>query len=314
MRAALAQAIRQMERQQVRLRIPREAGVMEKHQGMHFHFQPEIFLQLSGYTEFRFPKESFRLRPHEIGVMPAGVPHGESVARAEDGTAFRNLVVGFYSHTLSLHFASEVAPGKPDIEVIEFFDAPNLAVFVTLTNNLVHTFHMQAPARDQVLKGLTIALLGMLQNLVETGGDRLNADIGKVFQVKWLVREQFSNPDLNVKVIAEKLQCSPDYLSHLFHRETNEKLIHYIQRIRIEGAVLALETTPLHISEIAYASGFSDPAYFARVFRKHTGDSPQDFRARLDAQRNEREVRPKTIYFDRVDFSPGRPTTAENSA
>ena len=242
MRAALERAIQRVERQQVRLRIQREEGLMEKHKDMHFHFQPEIFLQVAGSTDFRFPKETFRLRPDEIGIMPVGVPHAEVVSRGEDGTPFRNLVVGFYSHTLSLHFASEVAPGRPDIEAIEFFDAPNLDVFLTLTNSLAHTYHMQAPARDQVLKGLLMSLLGMLLNLVDTGSAGLNADQGKVFQVKWLVRDQFSNAELNVKGIAERLQCSPDYLSHLFHRETGEKLIQYIHRVRIEGAIMALET------------------------------------------------------------------------
>jgi AraC-like DNA-binding protein len=273
---------------------------------MHFHFQPEIFLQLQGRTEFRFPKESFELRPGEMCIVPAGVPHGETIY-AESDHPFRNFVAGFYSHTLSLHFAHEVAPHRPDIEAIEFFDVPNLAELEGLTNSLVQAFFRQAPARDHVLKGLLIALLGMFQNLVETGSGHLNEDIGKVFQVKWLVREQFSNPNLSVKSIAEKLQCSPDYLSHLFHQETGEKLIHYIQRIRIDGAILALETTPLYISEIAFASGFADPAYFARVFKQHRGESPQDFRARLDEQRRQREARPKTIYFDHVDYSPGQP-------
>jgi len=307
MRTVLERAMQRVERQQLRLRVPREDGLMEKHRGMHFHFLPEIFLQLSGFTEFRCPRESVRLRADEIGILPAGVPHGEAVGRGDDGAPFRNLVVGFYSHTLSLHFASEVAPGRPDIDVIEFFDAPNLDVFITLTNSLAHTFHTQSPARDHVVKGLLLSLLGMFLNLVDTGSGGLNADQGKIFQVKWLVREQFSNPDLNVKTIAEKLHCSPDYLSHLFHAETGEKLIPYIQRVRIEGAILALETTPLYVSEIAYASGFSDPAYFARVFKKLKGETPQEFRARLDAQRSVSETKPKTIYFDREDYSPGAP-------
>lgn len=306
MREIFERLIKQADRHHLRLRVPREDGLMQKHPGMHFHFKPELFVQLQGCTEFRFHRESFELRPGEMCIMPAGVPHGERVY-ADSSGPFRNLVAGFYSHTLSLHFATEVSPGKPDIEVIEFFDVPNLDVFLTLTQAVVQTYHMQAPARAHVLKGLLMSLLGMFQNTVETGAGKLNRDIGKVFQVKWIVREQFSNPELNVKNIAEKLQCSPDYLSHLFHTETGEKLIHYIQRIRLEGAILALETTPLYISEIAYASGFADPAYFARVFKKHHGESPQDFRDRLSEQRGLREERPKTIYFDRVDYTHGRP-------
>ncbi|HEX9785533.1 MAG TPA: helix-turn-helix transcriptional regulator [Opitutaceae bacterium] len=306
-RAVLQRAIEQVERRQMRVRVPREEGLMEKHKGMHFHYRPEVFIQLVGRTEFRFPKESFALREEEICIIPSALPHGETARPGLDGRAFRNLVAGFYDHTLSLHFAHEVEPAKPDIDCIEFIGAPNLDTFVTVATSVVKTYHMHAPARDQVLKGFVVALLGMFENLVATDAGNLNAELGKVFQVKWIVREQFSNPDLNVKTIAERLHCSPDYLSHLFHTETGEKLIQYIQRTRINGAMQVLETTPLNISEIAYASGFSDPAYFARVFKKHKGETPQEFRARLEEQRRAREAHPKTIYYDREDYTFGTP-------
>ncbi|HWA87391.1 MAG TPA: AraC family transcriptional regulator [Opitutus sp.] len=302
--------IKQAERGQLRLRIPHEAKPVHNLRGMHYHYRPEIFLQIHGRTEFRFPRERFEVGPGEICIVPAGVPHGEVVHQDVD-RPFRNLVVGFYNNTISLHFAYEASPGHPDIEAIEFFDAPNLDVFLTVTNHLVHAHAMQTPARDAVLKGLLLAVLGLFRNIVETGTGNLNGDIGKVFQAKCLVREQFSNPDLRVQDIAAMLGCSADYLSHLFHIETKERLTHYIQRIRIEGAILALETTALNVSEIAYASGFADPAYFARVFKQHKGVSPQEFREQLDAQRSRRESDPKTVYADRLDFTHGTPRKPE---
>ena len=117
----------------------------------------------------------------------------------------------------------------------------------------------------------------------------------------------FANPELSVQHIAEQLACSADYLSHLFHTETKERLIHYIQRIRIDGAILALEAGTLTISEIAYASGFSDPAYFARVFKQHKGAAPQEFRAQLEASRRQTDDKPKTVYHDHLDFTHGVP-------
>ena len=313
MRDVLEDAIQRAGRKQLRVQVPRDEGLMQRRQGFHFHFKPEVFLQLHGRTVFRFPKETIELQPGDLCVLPTGLPHREAVYPGED-RPFRNLVAGFYSHTLSLHLAREVAPQKPDIDVIEFFDLPNADELEGLTKSVVAAHRRQAPARDHVLRGLVIALLGMFENLVMTASDRLNADSGKIFHVKWIVREQFSNTTLSVKTIAEKLQCSPDYLSHLFHSATGEKLIHYIQRIRIEGARLALESTPLYVSEIAFASGFDDAGYFARVFKKHCGESPLEFRARLDARRTEKEDRPKTIYYDREDYTAGHPAVPGDAA
>lgn len=318
MRLVLDEAIRLASRDQLGLKIPRDARPVQHRRDMHYHYRPEIFLQLQGWTDFVFPKSSFRLAPNELCVIPAGVPHGETVS-AEPDRPFRNLVIGFYNNTLSLHFAHEASPRKPDIECIEFFDAPNLEVFITLANTLSQTSAAASASKETVLKGLVLALLGLLRNVIDVGGSQLNSDIGKVFQAKCVVREQFPNAELSVQRIAEGLGCSADYLSHLFHTETKERLTHYIQRIRIEAAAVELESTPLTISEIAYATGFSDPAYFARVFKRHKGITPQDFRTQLGASRTQREVQPKTVYFDRLDFSHGSPThrtpvTAEATA
>jgi len=306
LRQLFERTIKQVEREQLRLRVPREVRPAQKLRGMHYHYRPEIFLQLQGRTDFKFPRESFTLNPGEMCVIPATVPHGETVYPG-DGLPFRNVVAGFYNNTLSLHFAYEAGPNRPDIEAIEFFDAPNLDLFLTLTKNLTQTYFAQGPARAAVLKGLLIALLGLFRNIVETGSGNLNGDIGKVYQAKCMVREHYANPKLSVQYIARLLGCSPDYLSHLFHTETKERLTHYIQRIRIEGAIVALETTALNISEIAYSSGFADPAYFARVFKQHKGCSPQEHREKLDAQHNRREADPKTVYFDHLDYTPGHP-------
>ena len=306
MREIFDRAIKLAEENRLRLRVPNEVKQVLNLRGMHYHYRPEFFVQLQGRTHFQFPKDAFTLSPDEICVIPAGVPHGERV-EPEEGKPFRNLVAGFYNNTLSLHFAYEARPHHPDIDVIEFFDAPNLDVYLTLANSLTQTFHSQGPARAAVLKGFTIALLGLFRNIVETGTGQLNSDIGKVFRAKCLVREQFANPELSVQHIAATLGCSADYLSHLFHTETKERLTHYIQRIRIQGAILALESTSLNISEIAYAGGFADPTYFARIFKQHRGMTPQEYRARLDARHSEVESQPKTVFFDRLDFTHGQP-------
>jgi AraC-like DNA-binding protein len=311
MRQVFDRALQLVEHNRLKLRVPREVKPVANRKDMHYHYRPEVFLQMQGVTEFHFPREKFRLGTDEICVIPAGVPHGEIVEPAPDHP-FRNLVAGFYNNTISLHFAHEVRPGKPDIETIEFFDAPNLDVFLTLANAIAQTHSSQGPARDAVLKGLLLSLLGLFRNIVETGSGQLNSDIGKVFQAKCLVREQFANSDLCVQHIAESMGCSADYLSHLFHSETKERLTHYIQRIRIEGALLALDSTKLTISEIAYASGFADPAYFARVFKQRKGVSPQEYRAQIETQRKKQEEQPKTVFFDHVDFTHGVPQERRN--
>jgi AraC-like DNA-binding protein len=305
-RDLLSEKLQQAERGQLILKIPKASHLLEKHPRMHFHFKPELFIQMQGTTEFHFPDSAMLVQAGEMAVLPAGIPHHETITADRD-KPFRNMVVGFYSNTVSLHFAYEAQPQFPDIEVIEFFETPFLSRITDLTEQLVTSYHQDSVSRHFLVKGLAMALLANIRDLAESIGDPILRERGKVFQTKWIIREQISNPKLNVKTIANKLNCSPDYLSHLFAQETNETLIHYIHRQRISGASLALKTTMLSVSEIAWASGFSDAGYFTRVFKKATGMTPLDFRKMEEEKRLVTEMKPKTIFYDRPPAGAGRP-------
>jgi transcriptional regulator GlxA family with amidase domain len=51
-----------------------------------------------------------------------------------------------------------------------------------------------------------------------------------------------------------------------------------INRKRVSAASDYLLDSNLTIEQIAQKCGFSDPDYFRRVFRQHTGISPGDYR------------------------------------
>ena len=52
----------------------------------------------------------------------------------------------------------------------------------------------------------------------------------------------------------------------------------YLNRFRIQQARELLFLSNETITQIATRVGFNDSAYFSRVFRKHTGQSPLDYR------------------------------------
>lgn len=60
----------------------------------------------------------------------------------------------------------------------------------------------------------------------------------------------------------------------VFHATPNS----YIAGLRIKKAQQLLRTSPLSIGEIAWNCGYDDHNYFSRVFRKHTGMSPVQYR------------------------------------
>ena len=80
--------------------------------------------------------------------------------------------------------------------------------------------------------------------------------------------------------IAEKAGVNEDYLTRIFHKEMGISPWEYLNRYRIQQASFLLETSSLSLRDIAAASGFQDPAYFCRVFRKMKGMPPGSYRKR----------------------------------
>ena len=84
--------------------------------------------------------------------------------------------------------------------------------------------------------------------------------------------------DLLNQSIADYANVNPNYLSRLFKEETGDTLSTFIQKARIDEAKYLLHSTNASISDLSELLHFSDQSYFTKIFKKHTGLTPQQFR------------------------------------
>lgn len=80
--------------------------------------------------------------------------------------------------------------------------------------------------------------------------------------------------------LAKSSGLSRTYLSFVFKEVTGMRLQDYLTQVRLEKAKELLGRIDLKIKEIAQESGFSDPNYFCRTFKKKTGLNPSNWRVR----------------------------------
>lgn len=86
---------------------------------------------------------------------------------------------------------------------------------------------------------------------------------------------------LTLQSISKALHISPYYLCHIFKENTDSSVMEYLNTSRINAAKELLKTESGSVKDIAFETGFSDPNYFCRVFKRVTGITPSAFR-RLD--------------------------------
>ncbi len=248
---------------------------------MSFHLKPELFLQISGRTIFHFPEQDVEVRAGDVCLIPSGVSHRETALASREG-AFFNLVVLEGGDCVDLHFAGELRRRCPG--VLEGRLCKLTALCRRSLSYFEDAVELSQAGIDPEGVGVRCLLAASLCGLADVSRGRNNAYRDEHFLVRncrQLVAANLSNGALSVCQLAQWLGCSADYLSHLFHQETGVKLVEAVNTQRIAHAKALLEDTGLSVAEIAWASGYNDPNYFARVFRRLVGTSPSRFRNRL---------------------------------
>lgn len=86
---------------------------------------------------------------------------------------------------------------------------------------------------------------------------------------------------LTLQQLADYLYISTWHLCRVFKKSTDMNFVDILNKIRIEHAKKYLKETNLKIYEISRNVGYSDIAYFSKVFRSMTGMSPKQFRERV---------------------------------
>ena len=132
----------------------------------------------------------------------------------------------------------------------------------------------------------------MLQNCIDCA-ERLNSRENKNRQltnrIETHIKNNFSNPLLDVQSLVRDFNYSADYLSKLFKKEKGMALSDYIMSLRLQNACRLLIHSNYTIYQIAEQSGYEDVQYFVRLFKKKTGVTPTQYRQKA---RNKNEAEP----------------------
>ncbi len=92
-----------------------------------------------------------------------------------------------------------------------------------------------------------------------------------------IIEENFSNPELSVDFLAEKLCISRSGLFAKIKTLANITPNELIQVVRLKKAAILLAENKYRINEICYMVGFNNPSYFSKCFQKQFGMKPGEF-------------------------------------
>jgi AraC-like DNA-binding protein len=83
---------------------------------------------------------------------------------------------------------------------------------------------------------------------------------------------------IGVQDVADRLSLHRAYFSKVFTREVGIPPKKYLEKLRMEQALVLLRSTAYTIEEIALTLGYADPYTFAHAFRRYYGMPPGRWR------------------------------------
>lgn len=113
-------------------------------------------------------------------------------------------------------------------------------------------------------------------------GQKLHGD--EMVQKAQAYIENKVDEKISIEDLSSKFAVGRRNFDRRFIKATGNTPVEYSQRVKIESAKKAFETSRKTINEVMYDVGYSDVKAFREVFRKITGMSPLEYRARYNKE------------------------------
>ena len=89
---------------------------------------------------------------------------------------------------------------------------------------------------------------------------------------------------LTVDQLADKFVIGRRSFERRFKKATNNTVVEYMQRVKIEAAKRSFETSRKNINEVMFDVGYTDTKAFRTIFKKITGLTPIEYRNKYNKQ------------------------------
>lgn len=135
-------------------------------------------------------------------------------------------------------------------------------------------------ARESIGPLLASALLHSCAMALKKPETQQPRRAGHTYDAICLYVQENYQQQLTRTLVAKHFGLHPCHISRLFRDEGHMRFSDYVNLVRIERAKFLLKNYDMPVKEISSNCGYSDTAYFCRLFRTLTGITPTSYRLR----------------------------------
>lgn len=250
----------------------------------HWHEECELVYVAEGSMVYRAAETRFTLRRGQgifvnSNELHAVDPDPDMPGCRADSIVFDPSIVGGTPY--SVFQLKYVAPiyKNPCIRAVPFTGKePWHGEVLEALSQIRPTFDTESLGREMRLRTLLGQVwLVMLEHVVAETPMLQPAADPHICTMMLYIHNHYAEP-LTLKDIADSANVSERTCNRSFRKELGMSVFSYLTSHRVKEAAQLLATTRDSITSICFATGFTDTAYFSRVFHSATGQSPSAFR------------------------------------
>ena len=264
----------------------------------HIHNEFEIFIVLRGSGIAKIKNKSYNLKTGDAYLINSGEVHSYmrdplyslDMENMDDAPLF--LFAQISNHCLREYFPQIRTTVFNTCNLRDYLSDEELKTLITLLVDSAKAYFLEEPLYQlNVLSNIAKVMVSCYKEVpheIISEAQKTNLK-QKNLRVERIISYIDANFETQIRLqdLAEQENLSPTHFSHLFTSLFGVTFQNYVNIKRMEQCIRLMPNKEKTLLEISYESGFSDPKYMNRMFIKHFGYTPKEYRRRIGAEQVE---------------------------
>ena len=152
------------------------------------------------------------------------------------------------------------------------------ATYQYLFKEMIREFQTCRTGYQELLEMYLRQIFLLIQRTRQESNPAISTYLQKEMESARRYFQEHYNEDIQIKDYAKARSMSVSWFLRNFKEFVGQPPAQYLLMLRMNNAISLLETTDFNVAEISAIIGYDNALYFSRLFKKHKGVSPTEYR------------------------------------
>ena len=256
---------------------------------IHWHDEMEIINVMYGTAKYVVDFKEFIVHEGDILIIPPSSLHYFERYNEENflGITYifdKRLVDGGSFDTCSSKYINPIFNNDVYLPIHIKADTPHTIPLQHILKKILVSHDTQGDAYELQIKIGFLEFINYFYSInyyqVSKSLDVINMRTTNLIKDVTTYIEDHYSEKITLEMLADKVNISIYYLSHIFKQYTNQTPIEYLNQYRLSTAANLLKTTDNSIMDISFECGYNNVSYFNRAFKAKYNLTPKEYRRR----------------------------------